>query len=720
MQTNKLRIGKVIAAIISVFITLQNVSAKDFEARYWFDVDTVNIKACTISTEQKSIFVSVEDLPSKPVNAINFQYKNAEGIWSPIYSQYFYRRMNKDMSLSYSLDTKEDFCGIEITNSLANVSSINDGIHSIMIFDKNKIIVPYDALFVKKSSANDNLTLLLQSARDSVKIVTPLTGQQSQILDLDISTLTPGIYPFALSLFNEPYHQTLAMEEQIVEIKPIGGNNVTNICYWLNDSIDNMRVLPLEYGKMPLELNMDIDVSDLREPTTDYILEFTNGAPFITPNFNIGLGLISNLGFMADSVSCFRDNSKTEQLKAVCLKTNEQYDFGNVKHDTILWAQFPALTGDEIRLLPRWRCSGKFYDNEGIPRDTVIFNDENKDFRFTSTADGIRYVQLYNIDESIRDFSVKMSYLKGPSAEAAGGVKNYDYEGILVDWDSPERWLSNEDGLWLRKNGIEIRVLKSESDYSPTIANKSNICRILNNNKLEFSADCYIEKITLCLPSDYPIPELKTQEGVVDVDYENNVVVWEGLSKKVCMVVSDILGSYSDESDLDSELLLEKAYVKTLEVEDGMLSIDDSNDEKDNFIYQGYNHFSIWDSGRMVGDYDLNDRTKVTFNDNSILILNGGNEYSHEINDRLIILFSQEEKNGVDANMDNSHCSVMIRESHIVISGLPDYVGIYDVAGRTVFCEYVDKDIFEYPVYSLIPGIYIIKVGDTVTKMLIK
>lgn len=720
MQTNNWRLKKAVAFGIAVLITLVKVSAEDYEARYWFDLDTANVRTCTVSAGQKTLSVPVGQLPVKPINTINFQIRNAAGDWSAVYTSFFFGGRNKEMKLSYSFDNSETSYGLDMTDPHADVSRLNDGLHRIMVYDSRCNTVPVNSMFVKKSYAGKNMTLLLQSPRDSVRISVPLADGMELSEEVDVSELQPGIYPFKAILVDKESKQVLAMTEPFVNVLSKGGNRVTGVYYWLNDSVSHSKFVPVADGNMPLRFDMDLDVSDLNEPTSDWSMEIRDGAPMVTPNFNISVGVMSNLGFRADSVSYIRDNSKTERLRAVDLKSGEQYDFGKVPHDTVLWAQFPVRPDDEIRFLPRWRSSGKFFDQDGTAVDTVKFDERKKDVRFKTEVAGMRYVQLYGIDESIRDYSVLMTYVSGPSFEENGGSAANEFEGIPVDWKTSNEWTTAGDDLLLTKNGIGVEVLKSTSDSRPSVNGKSNICRILKDNRLVIEADAYIEQITLCAAKGYPIPELKASEGVAEIEHEKNIIVWKGLSKKVDFAVGKNSTTQSDTPELAHELLFEKAYVKLSEIDESMLTIDAVEELPEDFEYMTFNCLRIWDNGEKAGEYRIDDHTSLTFRDNTIVVSCDGKENAHEVRDRIILTYSHEDTPSQVGSIDDAEPSVAIKDTQIVISGLPAFVGIYTVDGRTVYSAYVNDETFTYPLDGVVPGIYIIKVGDSVTKMLIR
>ncbi len=720
MRTDSRRLGRTVLSIMTVLMTLFPVSAQGLEARYWFDSDTASIRTCNISPGRQSLVVAADRLQDKPVNRIYFQVRKTDGEWSAIYTDHFYPCKESDFEFSYSFDALSTVNKLDMANLNADVTSLNDGCHNICVFETNGKTIPFQALFLKKTYAYGDMMLMLSSTRDSVRIEAPVSGGGTTVNYVDVSALVPGIYPLKAILFNSSSRQVLATADAMTQIHPAGGNRVTEICYWLNDSVGHSKVIQVADGGIPLKYTSYLDVSDMSEPTSDYTMRIGDDGPEVTPNFNLCVGVRSNLGFRTDSVSYFRDNSKTENLKAVELRSGVQHDFGTLSTDTVLWAKFPVQSGDEIRFLPRWRSTGKFFDGSGLPIDTVNFNDAAPSVTLRSVTDGMYYAQLYDMDESIRDFSVKMSYLRGPSAVNPGTGQEYDYEGVLIDWRSAKDWNKVGQDIVLNKKDVRIEVLKSSSDYQPAVAEKTNICRIMEDNRLVFATDGYMEKITLCVPSGLGIPDVVSEEGTVEADSEHNVIVWEGLSNKVEMAVGKLRGVNDSDDSVISELLLEKAYVKLSGVDESMYSMESGADVPDDFEYTEFNRMRIWESGNNVGEYWLRDIDRVSFSDNSMIVAVNDTEYSHNIGGRLIVTYSLESYVGLENAADESAPAVRIADGNIVISHLPDFVGIYTVDGRTLFSRYVDEDTFTYPTESLATGIYIIKIGGSVTKMLIR
>ena len=710
---NRAMIGSIVA--LTTFLT---VSAEEFEARYWFDLDSDNCHTCTVNSSTGQLSIAVDQLSNKALHQLNFQIRKADGEWSTVYTQFFNVGCSSDLSLSYTFDGLASKYPLDMSDPVLDVSAILDGLHRVCIADNNGYMTPGNQMFYKTSVPENNLMLVLSSTRDNVVKQLQVSSDDKGVSTIDVSDLQPGVYPVNMILRNTSNAQTIASVTSLINITSVGGDRISEIYYWLDDSTTHRKEIVINEGSLPFTYSEDIDVSEFNIPTSDCTMAMGNEGPVITPKFNLGVSVLTNNGFQADTTAYFTDNSKTGPVDAVTLKSGEQYDFGMVNPGQILWAKFPVQENDEIRFVPRWESSAKLFDNNAVPLDTLLFDSSNKDATFKATTTGMYYTQLYDIYENLQDFAVKMTYVNGPSSENAGG-SFAEYEGILVDWESADQWSGSESELRLDKNGIRLEALKMGSTLTPEVAERTNLCKTYQSNKLVFSSGQYIDKVTLCVPSECVIPQIDAAEGSVTIDRDANIVVWEGLSNTVDLTVKKYRSSDMTDEISIPELLLQKAYVRLSDIDDSVY-VTESDQIPEDFDYVGYNCMRIWDNGNKVGEYSLNDKISMTFDNSLIRVMNNGVENTHEIKDHLIITYSNDPSvSGIDTP-ELAHPSVMITGEAMEFSGLPNFVGIYALDGRTIFQRYVDTPDFNYPLHDLVPGIYIVKVGNLTTKMLIK
>lgn len=712
----KISFNRVMIGIVMALTTFLTVSAEEFEARYWFDYDSDNYHTCTVNSNSSQLPISVDQLANKALHQLNFQIRKSDGEWSTVYTQFFNLGCGSNLSLSYAFDGLSSKQPLDLANPLVNVSALWDGLHHISIVDDNGYMIPSNQLFYKTSVPEKNLMITVSSPRNNMVRQLAFGGDNGAV-NLDISDLQPGIYPVNIALRNASNFQPVATKSSLVNVTPLGGDRVSGIYYWLDDSIACKREIVINKGSLPFTYSDDIDLSDLNIPTSDYTMMISDEGPKITPNFNLGISVLTNNGFQADSTSYFVDNSRSQLIPAVTLESGEQHDFGNVTPSDVLWTKFPVQENDVVRFVPRWKSKAKIFDNKALPLDTIAFDYSNAETTFKVSSDGTYYVQLYDIDDSMRDFAVKMTYVGGPSFEKPIGSPE-EYDGILIDWESPAQWAGSDSELRLYKNGIRLEALRMEATFVPEVAERTNLCKVYQSNKLVFSSEKYIDKVTLCIPSECIIPQIEAVEGSVTIDRNANIVVWEGLSNTVDLTVKAYRSSDRSEEISIPELLLERAYVRISDIDESVY-VSESNQIPEDFDYVGYNCMRIWDNGNKVGEYCLNGPISITF-DKGLIRVNNGIENTHEIKDRLIITYSNDlSVSGIEAP-DMAQPSVKITREAMEFCGLPNFVGIYALDGRTIFQRYVDDPDFSYPLHCLAPGIYIVKVGNLTTKMLIK
>ncbi len=702
---------------IMALVTFLTVSAEEFEARYWFDFDSDNCHISTVNSSNGQLSLQLDQLSNKPIHQLNFQIKKTDGEWSTVYTQFFKVGYGSDMSLTYTFDGLPLSHPLDMANPELDVAALWDGLHRVSIADKNGCITPCNQMFYKTSVPEKNLTLLVGSTRNNVLKKFAAESNTGEFY-VDVSDLQAGIYPINAMLCSGTNSVPVATSSAMVNVNPVGGDMVSGIYYWLDDSVVYKKAIVVKDGSMPFTYSDDIDVSGFNVATSDYVMAIDEDGPKITPNYNLGVSVLSNVGFQTDTTSYFTDRSKTQSLNAVALTSGEQCDFGKVSPSDVLWAKFSAQENDVIRFLPRYKSSAKFFDGSATPLDTIAFDDSNIDTRFKIATNGMHYVQVYDVDESVRDFSVKMEYLDGPSLENPIG-RPQEYEGILIDWESSAQWSQSETQLTLDKNNIRVEVHRMESNFMPTVAERTNLCKVYQSNELIFRSNDYIDKITLCVPSEYVIPQIEAAEGSVSINRKSNTVVWEGLSNTVRLTVKKYLSSDIVDDMFMPEFMFEKAYVKLSDIDDSMY-VDETNQAPEDYDYVGYNCMRIWENGSKVGEYFLNEKVVISIDKNYLFVTNGGETNTHEIKDHLIITYSNDPHiSGIDTP-ELVQPSVKIADESMEFNGLPNFIGIYALDGRVIFHRYVDDPTFRYPIHDLAPGIYIVKVGDSTTKMLIK
>lgn len=706
-----------ISALSLIFmLAVQETVADNIEVRYWFDGATDDIKY--LSTDNGSIIVQYDELRNKPVNCVFLQVKDASGEWSTIYTHYFYSSRNKELDLKFTLDGGSNQFHIGSQGAVLDVSRVCDGLHRYSIIDKNGALPPRNGYFYKNTPVEEDLMMHLISFRDGVRKTMPITKLDNGNIYVDVSDLNIGIYPFVAVVQNKSLGSILAMSSFMADIQPFGGAKVTDITYWLNDNIGKAKTIPISDGQMSFSFKDALEVLDLDVPTSDYSLSFLDNTPYATPNYDIRVSVMSNLGFQLDSVSYFRDNSKAAAIDAVTLRSGVQHDFGKVDTAAVLWARFPVNPGDEIKYLPRWKSDTKFFDNTGNIIDTYNFDEDIPSAILKVDSASMYYAEIFGVRESIRDYSVKMTYLKGASAGNVY-VEEPEFSGIPVEWDSKSNWDVFDDELCLVTNGVKLQVSKSESQYSPAITTMTNLCRLHQDNKMIFSADEYIEHIIICVSEECEIPNFSSPDGQITIDENRHIIMWEGLADKVEILVNNNTSSRSYLTGNIQELVFSKAFVELAQVGKEFFTLND-REIFESQSYSGYTTVRIWNNGKECGIYQLTPEFRIVNNGGLLTIKTGKEVFTHQIEGNLIIAYSNDGYVSVDEINADSCPNISFNDNSIIIKGLPEYVGIYDINGHTIFQDMVTDETFNYPLADLIKGIYIIRVGNTSTKFLLK
>lgn len=703
---------KIPAFIFILIISGIICRAEQVEIRYWFNQNSDNAGTVVYSSGTGSLNIPFQTEQAGRMNVLNIQVKNAAGLWSVPYRYQFLPPTDGKLNLAYGIDTGEIN---DLDDNNIDVSGVYSGVHQLYVIDKNMTIPPSTALIYKNSAGRQNLKLILSSIKNSVNKAMVISDSDSECL-LDVSTMTPGIYPVNVTIADTVARSLVAMVNTNVEITAPSGNRLTDIYYWLNDSIDDLRRLELKDAKLPIAGNVDLALADLNIPSLDYHLSLDDdGQPFIAPTYDITLSFRNNYGFAVDSTSLITDNSKRVELHATQLSGSSQYDTDKWITDSCYWYQFNAIEGDNVSLSTRLRCKVKLYSPSTELVDTAIFNFKKLEIRKRLEETGTYYVQLSEIDQSRQEFSVLLTYLSGPS------VNNHNqpeptYEGIPIEWQKASDWVNGDNLISYTTKGVKMTVDGSDGRYQPYVADNSRLCRVYTGNTIWFSSGGdYIEQITLCLPNipDYEFPRITTPSGTVSVDTMANIVVWTGFSRIAEIKV--------DANSDDVVLPLTKAYVKVSDLTENDIYLPDDN-EYAGVDYTPYNIVRLWRQGEdeQEDSYAIESDTKITFENNELVIATGGKVYRHSMANKIILTFDYDSYVGLDETVvpDNYAC-VTINGDNIHVSGLPGMVGIYSPNGLTYYQDYVEDNELVYPISKLQPGIYIIVAGEKSIKILI-
>ncbi len=683
--------------------------ADKIEFRYWFNQNSDNAQSITYTPGTGSISIPIQTDNNGPFNVLNIQVKNTDGVWSVPYRKIFNTPVIGNLELSCILDGREINV---LEDDKIDVSDFYSGLHKLCIVGRKMAIPATTALFYKNSVQSDNLKLALSSYKNKVNKAIPINRTDTECF-LDVEALTPGIYPVNISITDTVTGSLVAISCANVEIKPVSGNRLTDVYYWLNDSLHSHRDFKTGALAFPVTKSIELPLANWNIPSLDYHLSFIGGKPHIAPKYDLTLSFRNTYGFAADSTKLITDNSKRVELHAIGLNGSKQHDLDKWRTDSCYWYQFNAINGDNIMLSTRLRCKLKLYSPEAVLLDSAQFDLKNKELRKRLEATGTYYLQLSEIEQSRQEFSVLLTYLSGPSLNNQTQVEP-SYDGIPIEWKKATDWLTQDNQISITTKGLKMTVDGTRAQYKPHVTANSLICHTYKDNIIGFSSEGYIEKVTLCLPNvpDYIYPTITTPSGNIEIDTVFNTIVWTGFSHKAELCVA----GKADETLIP----LKKAYVKISEISESEITLNDDQDDYAGLTYDKYNLVRIWRSGIEEASYEINNKTKISFVDNELIIITGGKEYRHSTSNKLILTFEYKIITDIDKvkTYDDSP-EVRVYNENLLISGLPDYVEIFSISGIIHYQGYVNEREFTYPLSNLQTGVYIVRVGNKSTKILI-
>ena len=708
MQTISKRAGSIVLFVAGIVASYTG-GAQAVDMRYWFDHDTDRIQTIEVTPGQPITIPYNPDMRNVAVS-INYQIKDESGNWTVTYRQYFTPAKSSDFKYMYTVDALE---AKGLTGDRIEAECIPDGFHKMTLVEKQGLLLPRSAMFVKRSTLPDNLSVALTSTRNKFARTVTITKGQKQMA-CDVRGVDPGIYPMVATVTNPVSGELIAVSRTIADIQAPGGNTLSDMYYWLNDSISYVIRQDMGNKSIPLDMSTEVSIAKLNIPSIDNRLSIIDGVPYMAPKYRMAVAFRNSLLFMDDSIAQITDNSKLRKLKPLRLYGRGQIDTDVVKSDTCYWYSFDAQTGDVVDFSARIPCRVKLYDPTAVLLDSTIFSDDSKKLRSTIATPGTYYVQLSEIEQTRQIFSAKLRYIDGPTASNDMNQESgHSHEGIPIEWTGASQWSSTDRGISLTDQGVEMHVENNDGDRDPYVATKSALCRIFSGNTLSIKAKKYIEKVTLCVPeeSDFTNPKIETSNGKISIDSVTNCIVWSGLSEQPELV-------FANKAGVDATVLpVSKVYVKISDLSSDDVKILDTEDSEP-IDYAPFNVVWVWSEDTEPTSYALDEVMGMLVEDGCLIVHCGDSEYRHPIKKKIILTYEYMENSGI-APVENGPL-INISANRIQFNSLPAMVGIYAISGLTYFEQQVSDPEFSYPFDRLSRGVYIIKVGSRITKILIQ
>lgn len=564
----------------------------------------------------------------------------------------------------------------------------------------------------KYGSILDNMTLSLKSKRGNLEKNISVKSDQSHI-DIDVKDLDQGIYNITSALLNPNNGSVIALTNNFVNIKPFGDTSLKGIYYWLNDSISKMSECHVENGNLPISRIVNVPISSKGIPSFDNKLTIINGKPEIAPNYTLSVAFRNSTGFIVDSIAWITDNSRRHPLLPYMLENRMQHDNENAKNDTCYWYAFKAQKGDVIDFSARRPCIIKLYDPIAQLKDTVTFNDDCLSLRSDITTTGSHYIQVSEIETSRQIYSTLLKYIIGPTAteyNQNNGNSLHKHEGKLLNWKSLSEWREIDRGFQYTKDGVELIVANVDGNIEPYISGNTTLCRVYPKNSVQLNSKVYIEKAVFCVQNstDLVLPKIECANGNLSIDSLTNCVEWTGLSDHVELTIS------SNPATENIVFPINCVYVTLSDLNREDVIIDENDDLTAN-LYQ-FKTINIWSDGKLLATHSINEYSQLYIEENVLTVHCDNIKYSYPFEKNLILTYEMIDDSVPDFSED---IEIEIKEEGIMFKSLPAFVSIYSVSGHNCFAKYVSDPDFMFPLESLSPGIYIIRVGNKISKIMI-
>lgn len=597
----------------------------------------------------------------------------------------------------------------ELLSLKLRVPELNIGYHSVTIQYCNGEMqwsAPITSFFIQNYKKTD-VRIIASTSDGKYNSETAASSAQTECT-VSLKDFPSGMRTMNFSIFDASGNQMLTTSS-IVDIVPNGGNGIKFIDFFVEDNEN-----PIKYsgylGSYPSKINEQINLQNCEYKPSDEELTMEGTTPLVYPVPHLKIYAFDAYGHMTDTIVQFKDAFRQRELKAPTLANKKQFDFEK-SFTSPYWVTFEAPQGD-MSLQVRRPCEVTLYSPNAIKTELSNFETINAKKNFQLGSEGKYYVKVREIKESSQIFSMKVSHRGEDTSEDPGNGDKEDqaigdYPGNLVRWDSNKVW--NSDTF------TDGKVIISQNN--PKFDAENNIVMKEGDNfKLHSSKNIIKAYLVPAYPDKTMGYYLGCNHGMVYNDSIDGVFIWDGYDKEIEF---QVFAQQNNENFTPVKYRLRKIYL-TYEDEGQELITDIEAEQNKWFDGTTYSHMYLW---KTDGDYEtfaLSKISWVNFEDNSMHIMTDGTEIEYSLTECYVITYENNPYSASVESFSQANPCVEIRDGKIMFNNLPASILIVDTNGIVYFSQEVKDEDFEIPLDTFMPGIYLIKVGERSSKIIIK
>lgn len=236
-----------------------------------------------------------------------------------------------------------------IINWNLDVRSLSQGFHRMhvqVLTHTGAATSSYEAYFLRIETNDEMLQMKCYYAIDGSEFKKEAVNMSGStfLCELDVSDLTDGLHSISYMLSNGKGMDTKIQSQFFVKT-PVGGNGITEYCYWLNDSTNQITKVQVPQRSNPFQLVSLLPVPEIPIRTRLFHFELTEGTPMIYSKNEIHIRFMDATGRLADATKQFTDYHVGQEVVPVGeLQSTQMFD--KVADNDIRWYTMQAAPGD--------------------------------------------------------------------------------------------------------------------------------------------------------------------------------------------------------------------------------------------------------------------------------------------------------------------------------------------------------------------------------------
>lgn len=347
--------------LLIIFCAISNVviAQKQYEYRYWFDIDDSN---AVVGTSADSLLHI--DIDTSPL-AVGFHSLHYQVTDSPygesvvktlLFQKVAYGENLNSLVLIDGVKQEDNAKSKEADSSIhleIDANTLDVGIHTltVLLYEDGASTSPLQAFFLKVPAATDiadmGIYYIVDNNTEQKNVCTFSDGIAHA--DLDMSSLQDGLHSITFLLANDKGVTTQSRSAFFIK-EPLGGNGIKEYEYWVNDNVEESTIVTFDTLQQLLNITELLPMKSYPLHSSSFHFEISDNIPSIYAKNVFHIRFIDAGNRIAQMSSSYVDYKEGGSISNVMELVGAE---GNVKQNkpkdnTIYWYSMSCLIGDSI------------------------------------------------------------------------------------------------------------------------------------------------------------------------------------------------------------------------------------------------------------------------------------------------------------------------------------------------------------------------------------